>query len=64
MDYIRNVNRGRIAIGQFNLERELTQAESVLASLNAGKDPFSGKTGDFKRHYLLKEAGEIMPYRV
>jgi len=64
VDYVRNVNRGRIPIGQFNLERELTQAEAVLASLNGNKDPFAGKTGDFKRHYLLKEAGEIMPYRV
>jgi predicted peptidase len=64
VDYIRNVDRGRIAIGQFDLRRELTQAESILASLNAGKDPFAGRTGDFKRHYLLEEAGEIMPYRV
>ena len=64
VDYIRNVDRGRIPIGQFNTARELTQAEGVLASLNAGKDPFAGKTGDFKRHYLLEEAGEIMPYRI
>jgi poly(3-hydroxybutyrate) depolymerase len=64
VDYIRNVDSGRIAIGQFDAERELTLAEATLAGLNAGKDPFAGKTGDFKRHYLLEEAGEIMPYRV
>jgi poly(3-hydroxybutyrate) depolymerase len=64
VDYIRNVDRGRIPIGQFDLKRELTQAEGALAILNAGKDPFAGKTGDFKRHYLLEEAGEILPYRV
>ena len=64
VDYILNVDRGRIPIGQFNVERELVLAEGVLASLNAGKDPFAGKTGDFKRHYLLEEAREIMPYRV
>ncbi len=63
-DYIRNVDRGRIAIGQFDAGKEIAQAESALASLKAGKDPFAGKTGDFKRHYLLQEAGEIMPYRV
>jgi dienelactone hydrolase len=63
-DYIRNVDRGRFAIGQFDAEKEITQAETILASLNSGKDPFAGKTGDFKRHYLLQEAGEIMPYRV
>jgi dienelactone hydrolase len=64
VDYIRNVDQGRIAIGQFDLEKELTQAEAGMAALQQGKDPFAGKTGDFKRHYLLQEAGEIMPYRV
>ena len=64
LDYVRNVDRGRVAIGQFNVDRELTMAESVLASIKAGQDPFMGRTGDFKRHYLLDEAAEIMPYRV
>ena len=63
-DYIQNVDRGRIAIGQFDIEKELARAEGALSSLKAGKDPFAGTTGDFKRHYFLEEAGEIMPYRV
>ena len=29
-----------------------------------GKNPFAGRTGDFKRHYLLDAANEIMPYRM
>jgi len=29
-----------------------------------GKEPFAGRTGDFKRHYYLAEAREIMPYRL
>ena len=64
VDYIRNVDRGRIPVGQFNFEREVALAETALVSVSAGKDPFSGKTGDFKRHYLFQEAGEVMPYRV
>ena len=32
--------------------------------MRAGKNPFAGRTGDFKRHYLLASAGEIMPYRM
>jgi dienelactone hydrolase len=64
VDYIANVNRGNIAVGQFDYEKELALAETALASVKAGKDPFAGKTGDFKRHYYLEEAGEIMPYRV
>jgi len=63
-DYIANVDAGKIALGNFNLDRELATSEATLASIKAGKDPFEGKTGDFKRHYFFEEAGEIMPYRV
>jgi dienelactone hydrolase len=64
VDYTHNVDRGAIAIGQFDFDREISMAESVLASLKSGKDPFAGKTGDFKRHYEFKEAAEVMPYRL
>jgi len=64
VDYLRNVDRGNIAIGQFEYDRELAAAEAVLASLQAGTDPFAGRTGDFKRHYAFSEAGEVMPYRL
>jgi len=60
-DYIKNVNRGRIELADFNVGTEVARAEAVLAG---GKDPFKGKTGDFERHYLLEGANEIMPYRV
>jgi hypothetical protein len=62
--YIASVDRGDIAVGQFDYEKELALAEAALASVKAGKDPFAGRTGDFKRHYLFEEPGEIMPYRV
>jgi predicted esterase len=64
VDYIKNVDRGRFTIGQFNVERELEAAEAILATLKTGRDPLAGKTGDFKRHYAFIEAGEIMPYRL
>jgi predicted esterase len=63
-DYIRNVNRGRIELQDFNVGAELARAEAVLVAAKGGKDPFKGKTGDFERHYLLEGANEIMPYRV
>ena len=63
-DYIRNVNRGRIELADFNVATEVTKAEAILAASKGGKDPFKGKTGDFERHYLLQGANEIMPYRV
>jgi predicted esterase len=63
-DFVRNVNRGRVDVGAFDVTKEIATANDLLATAKTGKDPFAGRTGDFKRHYLLKEAGEIMPYRL
>ena len=63
-DYIKNVNRGRIELADFNVAAEIARAEAILAESKGGKDPFKGKTGDFERHYVLEGANEIMPYRV
>jgi len=67
-DFVRNVNRGRVDAGAFDVTKEIANVEDMLASAAvlkaSGKDPFAGRTGDFKRHYLLKAAGEIMPYRL
>jgi poly(3-hydroxybutyrate) depolymerase len=63
-DYIRRVNRGAIDPGDFDVERELSDAEATLAAINGRRDPFAGRTGEFKRHYLMPESGEIMPYHL
>lgn len=58
------VNRGAMPIANFNPAIDLAAAETIAAAASAGKNPYDGKTGDFKRHYLLESAGEIMPYRL
>jgi predicted esterase len=63
-DVIKNVNRGRLELGAFNVQNEIGRAEAILASARGGKDPFKGRTGDFERHYFLQGANEVMPYRV
>ncbi len=63
-DVIKNVNRGRIELGAFNVQNEIAKAETILAGAKGGKDPFKGRTGDFERHYVLQGANEVMPYRV
>jgi dienelactone hydrolase len=63
-DFVRNVNRGRVDAGAFDVTKEIANVEDMLASAKSGKDPFAGRTGDFKRHYMLKAASEIMPYRL
>ncbi|MBZ5609434.1 MAG: hypothetical protein LAP38_14320 [Acidobacteriia bacterium] len=64
LDYVRKVNLGLIDRGAFDVAKEIATAEETLSAAQGGKDPFAGRTGDFKRHYYLKDAGEIMPYRL
>ena len=64
VDRMRNVNRGRLELRTFDPEKDLAAAEAVAAAVRAGNDPFAGRTGDFKRHYVLDAAAEIVPYRM
>jgi dipeptidyl aminopeptidase/acylaminoacyl peptidase len=64
IDRMRAVNRGLLELRTFDPDKDFAAAEAVAAVAKTGKNPFAGKTGDFKRHYLLESAGEIMPYRM
>lgn len=64
IDRMKNVNRGRLELRTFDPDRDLAAAEAVAASVKSGKDPYAGRTGDFKRHYRLDAANEIIPYRM
>ena len=64
VDRMKQVNRGRLELRTFDPDKDFTAAEAVAAGAGSGRNPFATKTGDFKRHYLLESAGEIMPYRL
>jgi predicted esterase len=64
VDRMRNVNRGRIELRTFDPDHDFAEAATIAAAVKGGKAPFAGRTGDFKRHYLLDAAGEVMPYRM
>src|SRR5207248_3157282 len=64
IDRMKNVNRGRLELRTFDPDKDLAAAEAAAASARGGRDPFAGRTGDFKRHYLLASANEILPYRM
>ena len=64
VDRMHNVNRGRLELRTFDPEKDFADAQAVLATVKAGKNAFATRTGDFKRHYLLDAAAEIMPYRM
>jgi len=64
IDRMRNVNRGRLELRTFDPDKDFSEAQAVAAAAKSGKSPYAGRTGDFKRHYLLETASEIMPYRM
>jgi predicted esterase len=64
VDRLRHVNLGRLELATFDPDKDIRDALAVAAAAKSGKNPFAGKTGDFKRHYLLETAAEIMPYRM
>ena len=64
VDRMKQVNRGRLELRTFDPDRDFVTAEAVATAARAGKNPFTGKTGDFKRAYLLESASELMPYRM
>jgi dienelactone hydrolase len=64
VDRMRAVNRGQIELRTFDPDKDFPTAETVAAAAKSGKNPFATKTGDFKRHYLLESANEIMPYHM
>lgn len=64
LDYMRKVSLDLVSATRFNIDDELAAAEATAAAAGKGKDPFKDRTGDFERHYLLKDAEEIMPYRI
>jgi poly(3-hydroxybutyrate) depolymerase len=63
IDRMKNVNRGRLELRTFDPERDFASAEAVAAAVKTGQDPFTGRTGDIRRHYRLDAANEILPYR-
>ena len=64
VDRMRHVNRGVLELRTFDVEKDIAAASTLVASITATKDPYAGRTGDFKRHYLLVSANEVMPYHL
>jgi poly(3-hydroxybutyrate) depolymerase len=64
VDRMRNVNRGNLELRTFDPDRDFSEARSIAAAVTGGRHPFKNRTGDFKRHYRLESAGEIIPYHM
>src|SRR5205085_12566601 len=57
-------NAGEVSVERLDLQSEFKEAAAMLDALAAGKDPFSGRKGDFRKAYLSKADNTYQPYRV
>ena len=55
---------GEINFDRIDFTKELKEARWMLDVMDAGKDPFAKRHGDFKRAYLSKVDNTLQPYRV
>ncbi|MEN3335592.1 MAG: hypothetical protein V7641_4957 [Blastocatellia bacterium] len=49
---------------RLDFQSEFKEAAAMLNTLAAGKDPFEGRKGDFRKAYLSKADNTYQPYRV
>ncbi len=64
VDRMRHVNQGQLELRMLDSDKEFGIADSIVVAVKQKKDPFAGRTGDFKRHYALSGADEILPYHL
>lgn len=57
-------NAGEIQIDRINFRDEIKEANSILDELDAGRDPFTSRRGDFRKAYLSKVDNTLQPYRI
>jgi predicted esterase len=57
-------DRGEVNPRAYDFKTEFAVAEEILNAVEARRDPFAGKQGDFRRAYLSKVDGTLQPYRL
>ena len=58
------VDRGEVNPALYHLADEFARANEILDALDAGRDPFAGKHGDFRKAYLSAVDHTFQPYRL
>jgi predicted esterase len=57
-------NAGEINFGRIDFQSELKEAAAMLDALDAGRDPFAARRGDFRKAYMSKSDNTLQPFRV
>ena len=64
LDFYDRADRGDVNPGVFHFRDEFAKASEILDAIEAGKDPFAGKHGDFRKAYLSAVDHTLQPYRI
>lgn len=64
LDFYDRANRGEANPAAFSFREEFARANDILDAIEAGKDPFAGKHGDFRKAYLSAVDHTLQPYRI
>ena len=64
LDFYERADRGEANPATFHFREEFTKANEILDAIDAGKDPFEGRHGDFRKAYLSAVDHTLQPYRV
>jgi predicted esterase len=57
-------DRGEVNPKNYDFRKEFTTAQAIVDAVAAGKDPFAGKHGDFRKAYLSHVDRTLQPYRL
>lgn len=57
-------DNGEVNPRAYNFKKEFAAAQAIADAVDAGKDPFAGKQGDFRRAYRSSVDQTLQPYRL
>jgi len=57
-------DKGEVNPRTYNFKTEFATAQAIVDAIQAGKDPFAGKRGDFRKAYLSGVDKTLQPYRL
>jgi len=57
-------DKGDVNPRTYNFKSEFATAQAIVDAIQAGKDPFAGRHGDFRKAYLSAVDKTLQPYRL
>ena len=64
LDFYDRADRGEVSPANYHFREEFARANEIIDGLEAGRDPFAGKHGDFRKAYLSAVDHTLQPYRI